>query len=86
MEQLCGVDHCIKTLLFDNFNYSSSETPSDFTVRILSAFVVSTFHSHIPSTLSNEVVAEPTEPEKQIVKFLLDHLIDNKYWKEKIEA
>jgi hypothetical protein len=42
------------------------------------------FTSH--STLSNEVVAEPTEPEKQIVKFLLDHLIDNKYWKEKIEA
>lgn len=38
------------------------------------------FTSH--STLSNEVVAEPTEPEKQIVKFLLKHLVDNNYWKE----
>ena len=33
------------------------------------------FTSH--STLSNEVVAEPTNPEKQTVKFLLDHLINN---------
>ncbi|BBQ06394.1 AAA family ATPase [Elizabethkingia anophelis] len=41
------------------------------------------FTSH--STLSNEVVAEPTEPEKQIVKFLLKHLVDSKYWQEKIE-
>lgn len=38
------------------------------------------FTSH--STLSNEVVPEPTEPEKQIVKFLLKHLVNNKYWKE----
>jgi wobble nucleotide-excising tRNase len=39
------------------------------------------FTSH--STLSNEVVAEPTEPEKQIVAFLLKHLTDNyNYWKE----
>ena len=38
------------------------------------------FTSH--STLSNEVVPEPTEPEKQVVKFLLDHLIDNNYYKE----
>jgi len=38
------------------------------------------FTSH--STLSNEVVPEPTEPEKQTVKFLLKHLVDNKYWKE----
>ncbi len=40
------------------------------------------FTSH--STLSNEVVPEPTEPEKQIVKFLLDHLIESNYWKEEI--
>jgi hypothetical protein len=40
------------------------------------------FTSH--STLSNEVVREPTEPEKQTVKFLLKHLIDNNYWKEEI--
>lgn len=38
------------------------------------------FTSH--STLSNEVVPEPTDPEKKIVKFLLDHLVNNRYWKE----
>jgi hypothetical protein len=38
------------------------------------------FTSH--STLSNEVVPDPTEAEKQTVKFLLDHLVDNRYWKE----
>ena len=38
------------------------------------------FTSH--STLSNEAIAEPTEPEKQTVKFLLDNLIDNyNFWK-----
>jgi len=38
------------------------------------------FTSH--STLSNEVVAEPTEPEKQTVAFLLKHLTDNyNFWK-----
>ena len=35
------------------------------------------FTSH--STLSNEAVAEPTAAEKQTVKFLLDHLIENRY-------
>lgn len=38
------------------------------------------FTSH--STLSNEAVAEPTPAEKQIVKFLLNHLVQNRYWKE----
>jgi len=39
------------------------------------------FTSH--STLSNEVVPDPTEPEKQTVKFLLEHLTTNfNYWKE----
>ncbi len=39
------------------------------------------FTSH--STLSNEVVANPTEPEKQTVKFLFDHLTTNyNYWQE----
>lgn len=42
------------------------------------------FTSH--STLSNEVVAEPTDPEKQIVKFLFKHLVDNNYWIEEIAA
>ncbi|MFK5878492.1 MAG: AAA family ATPase [Flavobacteriaceae bacterium] len=40
------------------------------------------FTSH--STLSNEVVSEPTNPEKQTVKLLLDHLVNSKYWKEEI--
>ena len=39
------------------------------------------FASH--STLSNEAVAEPNEAEKQIVRYLLEHLVENnKYWKE----
>ena len=39
------------------------------------------FTSH--STLSNEVVAEPTEPEKQTVRFLLDYLKNQYgYWQE----
>lgn len=42
------------------------------------------FSSH--STLSNEAVAEPTPQEKQIVKFLLEHLCDKAgYWKEEEE-
>jgi wobble nucleotide-excising tRNase len=40
------------------------------------------FTSH--STLSNEVVPEPTNPEKQTVKLLLDHLVNSIYWKEEI--
>ena len=40
------------------------------------------FTSH--STLSNEVVAEPTGPEKQTIKVLLDHLVNSKYWTEEI--
>ncbi|MEZ5527014.1 MAG: anticodon nuclease, partial [Gammaproteobacteria bacterium] len=39
------------------------------------------FTSH--STLSNEVVAEPSEPEKNTVGFLLTHLIKNfGYWQQ----
>ena len=39
------------------------------------------FTSH--STLSNEIVAEPTPPEKQTVKLLLDHLIHNyRFWQQ----
>lgn len=42
---------------------------------------VMNFASH--STLSNEVVAEPTPEEQNIVKFLLDYLLDNYgYWQE----
>ena len=39
------------------------------------------FTSH--STLANEIVAEPTPQEKQTVKLLLEHLINNYgFWKE----
>jgi len=39
------------------------------------------FTSH--STLSNEAVAEPTEPEKKTVKLLLDHLLENYgFWQQ----
>lgn len=41
------------------------------------------FTSH--STLSNEAAREPTNPEKNTVKLLLDHLVDSKYWKEEVE-
>ena len=42
------------------------------------------FTSH--ATLSNEVVPEPTEPEKQTVNFLLKHLIDNNYYKKELNG
>ena len=43
--------------------------------------LVMNFYSH--RTLSNEEVAEPTEPEKQTVKLLLDHLKDTYgFWKQ----
>ena len=38
------------------------------------------FTSH--STLSNETVPEPTEPEKNTLKLLLKHLVDNNYYTE----
>lgn len=42
---------------------------------------ITQFTSH--STLSNEAVAEPTEPEKQTVRFLLENLIENyNFWKQ----
>lgn len=42
------------------------------------------FTSH--STLSNEAVAEPTPQEKQIVNFLLEHLMNTYgYWQEEVQ-
>ena len=38
------------------------------------------FTSH--STLSNEAIPEPTEPEKNTLKLLLKHLVDNNYYTE----
>ena len=66
-----------KTAIFLGYPQWSELLPDDKKVyynRIIQ------FTSH--STLSNEVVPEPTEPEKQVVKFLLDHLVDNNYYKE----
>ena len=42
------------------------------------------FSSH--STLSNEAVAEPTSAEKEIVRYLLNHLVENRYWKKEEQA
>ncbi len=43
------------------------------------------FSSH--STLSNETVAEPTEPEKRTVKILLDHLLNQyRFWQQEEES
>ena len=39
------------------------------------------FTSH--STLSNEAIAEPTDPEKKTLELLFNHLVGNKYWKER---
>lgn len=42
---------------------------------------ITQFTSH--STLSNEAIAEPTEQEKQTIKFLLDNLMNNyNFWQE----
>lgn len=42
---------------------------------------VMNFYPH--NTLSNEEISEPTAPEREMVKFLLDHLVSNySYWKD----
>lgn len=38
------------------------------------------FTSH--STLSNEAIAEPTDPEKKTLELLFNHLVGDKYWKK----
>ncbi|UZD38819.1 AAA family ATPase [Capnocytophaga ochracea] len=39
------------------------------------------FTSH--STLSNEAIAAPTDPEKKTLELLFNHLVGDRYWKEK---
>lgn len=66
-----------KTAIFLGFPKWSDLLPDDkktYYNRIIQ------FTSH--STLSNETVAEPTVAEKQTVKFLFNHLVENRYWKE----
>lgn len=68
-----------KTANFLDYRHWSDLLPDDKQVyhkRIIN------FTSH--STLSNEMIAEPTEPEKKTVELLFNHLVNNKYciWKE----
>ncbi|WP_312994277.1 anticodon nuclease [Chryseobacterium flavum] len=70
-----------KTANFLGYEKWSDLLPDDKTVyynRVIQ------FTSH--STLSNEVVPEPTDAEKGVVKFLLKHLVDSKYWKKEVET
>lgn len=68
-----------KTANFLGYNNWSDLLPNNGRENYIKR--VMTFYSH--STLSSEQVAEPTDPEKQTVKLLFNHLIDNsKFWKQ----
>ncbi|WMY91817.1 anticodon nuclease [Snodgrassella communis] len=69
-----------KTACFLGYRHWSDLLPDDrdvYLTRIIN------FTSH--STLSHEMVPEPSEPEKQIVAFLLNHLLGNYNFYEKEE-
>lgn len=68
-----------KTANFLGYRKWSELLPEDGREAYVSRIM--TFYSH--SSLSNEQIAEPTDPEKQTVKLLFNHLInESKYWKE----
>jgi wobble nucleotide-excising tRNase len=68
-----------KTSNFLGYSKWSELLPTDGRENYISR--VMTFYSH--SSLSSEQISEPTEPEKQIVKLLFNHLInESKYWKQ----
>jgi hypothetical protein len=68
-----------KTANFLGYPRWSELLPNDGREAYLSRIINFTSHS----TLSNETVAIPSEPEKQTVKFLLDHLNENyNFWQE----
>jgi len=70
-----------KTASFLGYQRWSALLPDDKQVY-LNRIIQFTSHS----TLSNEAVAEPTEPEKQTVKYLLGNLIDNyNFWQKEDE-
>ncbi len=67
-----------KTANFLGYDKWSKLLPDDKTTyynRIIQ------FTSH--STLSNDTVAEPSNPEKNTIKFLFEHLVNSVFWKEK---
>lgn len=68
-----------KTANFLGYSKWSKLLPADGRENYISR--VMTFYSH--SSLSSEQISEPTEPEKQMVKLLFNHLInESKYWKQ----
>lgn len=68
-----------KTANFLGYSKWSELLPEDGREAYVSRIM--TFYSH--SSLSSEQIAEPTDPEKQTVKLLFNHLInESKYWKE----
>lgn len=68
-----------KAASFLGYKNWSDLLPDD---KELYASRIMNFYSH--HTLSNEEIRKPTEPEKQMIKLVFNHLIDNsKFWKEK---
>ena len=63
-----------KTANFLGYSGWSNLLPNDDAKQSYYSRIIN-FTSH--STLSNEVVAEPTDAEKNIIKYLLEHLIKN---------
>jgi len=63
-----------KTANFLGYSGWSNLLPNDDAKQSYYTRIIN-FPSH--STLSNEVVAEPTDAEKNIIKYLLEHLINN---------
>ena len=62
-----------KTANFLGYSRWSTLLPSDAKKSYYDRIINFTSHS----TLSNEIIAEPTDTEKKIVKYLLEHLINN---------
>ncbi|EFU67708.1 AAA family ATPase [Aggregatibacter segnis] len=73
-----------KTTNFLGYSGWSNLLPNDDARQSYYTRIIN-FTSH--STLSNEIIAEPTDAEKKIVKYLLEHLINNYgfYIEEKIK-